>query len=143
MPRSVADLMTHDPLTVAPHDAAPDVREIMRTHKVRHVPVVNEQGALVGIISDRDILRHSSDPGRAHTLDDAEDPLEELTAQHLMTFVVLSVAPETPAHQAGHRMLDARVSCMPVVHDERLVGILTESDFVSALSDEDAALAEE
>lgn len=133
---TVQELMTPEPLSVEPDASAAEVTEIMRRLQVRHVPVIDGAGALVGIISDRDILRRSHDPGRVHGAEDL--PLARLAAKDLMTYVVISVTPDTPVFEASRRMLDAKVSCLPVVDKGRLVGILTEADYVRALSFDDA-----
>lgn len=127
MDLTVADLMTPDPATVGPDAPAVEVLALVRTRRIRHVPVV-EDGALVGIVSDRDLLLHTTPEVPATR------SMQSLRARDLMTSVVRTAAPYTPLAEAGKRMLEAKFSCLPVLDEDRLVGILTESDFVRALS---------
>lgn len=129
----VRDLMTAAPETVLSDASAADAAEVMRRLKVRHVPVVDDDGGLVGIVSDRDLLRTTHGPGRSHAGDDDDHPLDAVPVQAVMTMVVRSVTSATPAAEAGRSLADARISCFPVVDEGALVGILTEADFVRTL----------
>ncbi len=114
--KQVRQLMTDRLETISPHTPTPEVRELMSRCKVRHVPVVDAHGALVGIVSDRDVL------GR-----------ESRRAEEVMSRRVLSVSPLTDISPAVTQMIQNGISCLPVVEGDRLVGLLTTTDLIMAL----------
>ena len=116
-PPLVSDLMTREPLVVAhAHDTARRAARTMAAAEIRHLPVVDEAGALVGILSQRDLLG-------------CDDP--DARVADLMSEEVITVAPETAAYEAALLLWTRRIGCVPVTrNDGTLVGLLTESDFV-------------
>jgi acetoin utilization protein AcuB len=115
---TVGARMTSNPVAVGPETALAEVEKIMREGRFRCVPVV-DAGLLVGIITDHDIREHLGD-------------LADTKARMVMTAEVVTVAPETPIRQAGRLVLECEVTGLPVVQDERLVGIITRSDILKA-----------
>jgi diacylglycerol O-acyltransferase len=127
----VGDLMTRRLLAVSPNDSFADAWQIMREARIRHLPVVDRELRLVGLVTHRDLLGHAPS--------DLEEPHEEervtaLARVHIgdiMETHLSTSSPEEPLAVAGQRMLEGKIGCLPVVAgDGRLVGILTESDFV-------------
>ena len=106
----------------------------MRSARIRHLPVVTDQGFLVGIITDRDVRRAAASD--APPLAEYELPslLEKLRVQDIMTPEVVTVHCTTPVVEAGLIILEKKVGCLPVVHDNRLQGILTVTDLLRAYS---------
>jgi CBS domain-containing protein len=114
----VADLMTTALMTVTPEESIESVAFEMKVANVRHIPVVGPHNRLVGIVSDRDILRASSES--------ADRPIAEI-----MTRQVRTVRPQDPARRALEALLANRIGCVPVVAEDRqLVGIVTETSFL-------------
>jgi CBS domain-containing membrane protein len=111
---AVRDVMTREVLTVAPEEAADLGAQIMSLGRIRHLPVVEADGRLVGMLSQRDVLRVEA--GR--------------TAGDVMTRDVRTVAPDTSLLEAAETMQRFKIGSLPVMEDGRLVGILTEADFV-------------
>ncbi len=114
--RTVASRMSSEPLTIECTTPLEQALVLCREADVRHLPVL-ERGQLLGLVSDRD-LRGALGAGRR-----AETPVEAL-----MTWDVVSAAPETPLPEAARLMLDRRLRALPVVHQDALVGILTSTD---------------
>jgi CBS domain-containing protein len=86
----------------------------------RHLPVVDSGNNLVGVLSNRDLLRARRRPGAG-----------SLPIGKVMTAGVLSVRPATPAHEAVEMMIEHKIGSLPVVGDDgKLVGIITETDFL-------------
>jgi CBS domain-containing protein len=118
--KTVEDFMTTGVIALRERDTVSEALEDMTLADIHHFPVVDDRGHVVGVISDRDILR-----GLAHgaRMQDAIGAL--------MTRGVRTVPPTTPAHEGLSMMLEGRFSSLPVVGDDgRLVGIVTSRDFL-------------
>jgi CBS domain-containing protein/gamma-glutamyl:cysteine ligase YbdK (ATP-grasp superfamily) len=122
---TVGHLMSTDLFTVRPDDLVEMVARVMEWRDVRHVPVEDEEGRLVGIVSHRSLLCILADrlPGG----------VEELIAvRQIMNPDPVSVAPTTPVAEAVELMRRRRIGSLPVVEDGRLVGIVTVYDFLES-----------
>jgi CBS domain-containing membrane protein len=127
----VADLMTEKVFAVAPRDDLSVISNVLADHDVRHVPVVEDDSRLVGVVSQRDLLRYTLLEGGDSDRDLEGTALEQLCAEDVMS-AAETVEEETPLREAAGIMLENKFGCLPVVRGETLVGILTESDFVRA-----------
>jgi CBS domain-containing protein len=119
-PPTVEDFMTTAVITMKETEALNGADLEMRLAEIRHIPVVDEKNNLVGVVSDRDLLRTRARPGD-----------EPLRIASVMTRNVRTAKPSMPAHEAAATMLEHRFGCLPVVGDDgQLIGIITETDFV-------------
>jgi CBS-domain-containing membrane protein len=98
----------------------------MDWNNIRYVPIEDDQLRLVGLISHRSLLRHLSREGADLA---SEVPVKQI--MHRLEDDLFTVTPETPTLEALSMMREARVGCLPVVVDERLVGMLTERNFMT------------
>lgn len=128
--KTVADLMTSDLVTVLEDTDLSVAWNLMDDKQIRHLPVVDADDNLVGVLSHRDLARRAL--GAVDEL-----PLQEqhamLAAQQVSEIMVRSpesAEPDEALVDAAERMLENKFGCMPVCEGTRLVGILTESDFV-------------
>ena len=130
---TVRDLMTPGVVTVHRHTLLGDMFTLMREGQIRHLPVVNEEREVVGILSDRDLVRivGSTSPGWASF------ELADITAERAMRSPVETVGPDDDARQAAQLMFEAKIGCLPVVEGRQLVGMLTEADFVRYVANGD------
>lgn len=126
----VSDLMTAEVVTVRYDDDLVKTRDLMLGKHVRHLPVVDEDDELTGLISHRDLLRRGFIEQDQITPDMEQQRLERAQVWELMVCPVETVGPETDLVEAAQIMLENKVGCLPVVEGRHLVGILTESDFV-------------
>ena len=131
----VHELMSEAPVSVGPDDNLLQVRELMDARDVRHLPVVDDDSRVVGLVSQRDLIRFALAPAEGLTLSAQEDVLRAVTVGTIMTTDVAMVEPDAAVGAAGRMMLDNKYGCLPVVEDLRLTGILTEADFVRYLAD--------
>jgi acetoin utilization protein AcuB len=124
----VKDWMTSSVVCIAPDESLPDAHETMTQHNVRRLPVVNQNGKLVGIVSLSDV--REAQPSDATTLSiyELHYLLAKLSVDQVMSRNVYTVTPTTSVGDAAKLMLDHKVGGLPVVEDGRLVGIITESD---------------
>lgn len=103
--------------------------------KVRHVPVTDDDGRLVGIVTERDLLRHLASPLLGYTPTEQNQLKTAFVVGDIMTRDVRTIAPQTPLREAAKTLYDNKIGCLPIVENGILVGILTESDFVRIYSD--------
>ena len=132
----VKNWMTTDVVSVGPDTSLLKVGKLMKDHHIRRIPVVDENGQVVGIISDRDV--RDASPSKATTLDMYEMHylLAELKAKNIMTAKPITVKPTDTVEQAALIMLDNKVGGLPVVDDSgKLVGIISDHDVFKALVD--------
>lgn len=132
----VRNWMTKDVITITPDISLLKLGKLMRDKKIRRLPVVDEKGHVIGIVSDRDV--RDASPSRATTLDMYEMHylLAELKASSIMTPRPLTVKPTDTVESAAMLMLDNRVGGLPVVEENGdLVGIITDHDVFKALVD--------
>jgi CBS domain-containing protein len=127
----VRDLMTRAPKTLRRNDRVTSADELIRMERIRHLPVLDDDGeAVVGVLSQRDLFRGAL----ARALGWGEHATTKLFGQlfvkDVMTNDPVTIAPNAPLHDAAQLMLARKIGCLPVVDGGRLVGILTESDFV-------------
>jgi CBS domain-containing protein/gamma-glutamyl:cysteine ligase YbdK (ATP-grasp superfamily) len=122
--QTVAQLMSTDLFTVRPDDLVDLAASVMNWRHIRHVPVEDDDGRLVGLISHRDLLRLL-----ANGLLSRHG--ETVTVKEIMKRDLLTVTPETPTLEALGIMKRCQVGCLPVVENGRLTGIVTAYDFLS------------
>jgi len=119
----VEQYMSTDLLTVNEEEAIDLVVNLMDWHRIHHVPVEDNEHRLIGLVSHRPLLRFlASDEGRGEK---GPTPVSQVMATDLIT-----VDPETSTLDAIDEMRHHRISCLPVVKDDRLIGIVTERDFM-------------
>lgn len=108
----VVERMTSDPVTSTGDVTVKQALEIVEEHRLRHLSVVDENDTLVGIVSEKDLLRANRN-----------DPLEAV-----MTRDVVTVTEYTALEEAARIMADHRISSLPVMRNGKLVGMITETD---------------
>jgi acetoin utilization protein AcuB len=130
----VVDCMTRGPVTVRSDTLARGAAALMRTRRLRHLPVVDREGGLVGIVTDRDLRQVLFDPRVQAQAGRLPDTLKAVTVRDLMTWAVLTVQPDTTLRDAARLMHERKVGALPVVARGRVVGILTEADVLKTFS---------
>jgi CBS domain-containing protein len=123
--RTVGQFMSTDLFTVQPDDLIDLAVSVMDWRHIRHVPVENQQGHLVGLVTHRNLLRLVSHGIR-------EKDIHVITVEEVMVANPVTVTPSTPTLRAIEIMREHRVGCLPVVEDDQLVGIVTSYDFLDA-----------
>ena len=128
MTTTIRDLMTSHVTTLSPEDDLMKADAIMKRGRVRHLPVTVE-GRMVGLITARDLLR-AQIVALGKQSGDSSTTLVAVPASEYMTHNVLSTAPDADPAEVARLMLTHKLGCLPVVEDEKLVGIVSEADFV-------------
>ena len=113
----LVERMTTQPVTATADTTVEQALAIIETRKLRHLPVLDADEALIGIVSEKDLLRAPLD-----------DPIESI-----MTRDVITVTEYTALEEAARIMADHKISSLPIMRNGRLVGIITETDLFKNL----------
>jgi CBS domain-containing protein len=125
---SVAEIMTREPYTLSTDDNLQSAIDLMREHHIRHIPILNASGSLVGLVSHRDVLAASD-----------WETLRGEARHRSSTAVSLSGVMTSPVHSIDEDadllgtavyLRQHRVGCLPVTREGRLVGIISDTDFL-------------
>jgi acetoin utilization protein AcuB len=138
----VRDAMTPNPMTIDPEVPVETAVATMRERQLRHLPVVDDSGKLLGVVTDRDIRSaifgaaiveylSASERGRLAAL---AHSLGDVRVRHVMTWGAMTIRPDAPVAQAAAVMAEARVGSLPVVDGGQLIGIITERDVLKSLA---------
>lgn len=128
----VKDQMTPNPYTISPEQTIPDANEIFSQHNVKRLPVVKENGALVGVVSRTDVSQASPSKATSLSVGEIIYLLSKTTIQQIMTQAPVTISSDALLEEAATLMRDHHVGFLPVVDDGKLVGIITESDIFDA-----------
>lgn len=112
---TVRNIMTTPVIVVHPEDSLSRIAAALKRHRISAVPVVDVDGAVVGLVSEYDVLANPAGP----------------TAQEVMTTAVLSVTEDTNVDDVRHLLVDRRIHRVPVVSGGKLVGIVSRADIVA------------
>jgi CBS domain-containing protein len=147
----IRDVMTTDVVTVRPDTPLRDTAALLSERRISGVPVVDDDGAVVGVVSEADILVREGGArqrdGLLGWLFDSEATLRKLgarTAGEAMTTPAITIGQNRPVHEAAGRMVTEHVNRLPVVADDgRLIGIVSRADLVRAFTRKDEEIADE
>ncbi len=141
----VRQLMSRNVMTVGPSDSCLDAVARMHRARVRHLPVVDPMGELIGVVTDRDLRHHLFDP---RVLKDVgtiavDILLKAVPVSDVMSSPVLSAEADDEVVEAARIMLEDKVGSLPVVENGRVVGIITETDVLRQICRADQACPRE
>jgi acetoin utilization protein AcuB len=144
----VKDIMTRNAISVEQDTPVGTAIDLMVERKIRHLPVVDARGTVVGIVTDRDLRSAALAPALEEYLSEAARrrlrgigaTLESLQVKYAMTCDPVTTRPDVSVGQAAAIMLERHIGSLPVVDDGKLVGIVTDRDAVKALTTEVPAL---
>ncbi len=141
----VRDLMSRQVVTIGTSDSCQEAVGRMHRARVRHLPVVNREGQLVGVVTDRDLRHHLFSPRVFEELGttSVDMLLKAVPVSEIMSTDVVTVRADDDLAGAARIMLEDKVGSLPVVEDERVVGILTETDMLRQIVRADAICSPE
>lgn len=128
----VLDWMTPHPITITPQTTLPEAHRVMKERRIRRLPIM-EHGKLVGIFTFGDLRAAEPSPATSLSIWELNYLLEKAQVKEVMTRKPITVAPKTPIREAANLMLLHKISGLPVVENEKLIGIITESDIFRML----------
>lgn len=126
---TVAEIMTREPYTLGPDDSLADARSLMAEHHVRHIPVLSAEGSLIGLVSQRDVLAAADSSVLAGKGPGGQDRYVALSS--IMTSPVRTADERDSLRGTALYLQQHKVGCLPVLRDGKLVGIITDADFVA------------
>ena len=127
----VRDVMTTKLLTIEQNERLQRADEMMRAGGVRHLLAVDRDGLLQGVLSQRDVFHGGLLKALGYGTRAKQQALETLMVKEAMTADPVTTTPGTPLSEAARVMTTRKIGCLPVLDGDRLVGIVTEGDFVS------------
>jgi len=140
----VKDRMTPNPVSISPDTNFPDAYRVIREKEIRHLPVVDNNNKLVGITTQTDMLHVSPSITTSLSVFEVNYLLANLHVSDVMSSPVITVLEDAPLEEAARIMVEEKIGCLPVMRDDKMVGIITEIDifetFVEILEGECASL---
>jgi CBS domain-containing protein len=130
-PTRVRELMTTEVVTLNRNDRLSVAEDIMSLGRIRHMPVLDEDGSVVGVMSQRDLLQGALTSVLGYGSTGRKKLMATVLVKEVMTTDPTVVAPDTPLVEAARIMSKHKLGCLPVLDGSVLVGILTEGDFVA------------
>ncbi|MBU0702787.1 MAG: CBS domain-containing protein [Chloroflexi bacterium] len=124
----VADRMSKPTITVRTDTGVDGALRLMHSENIRRLPVVDKHGRMVGIVSEMDLLKVSPSPATTLSMWEIPYLLSRIKMTDVMTTDVISVSEDTLLEEAARIMVDNKIGGMPVVRDDKVVGIITETD---------------
>lgn len=126
----VRDLMTKDVMTLDRNEKLTVADDIMKLGRIRHLPIIDEDGALAGIVTQRDLFHSGLLRALGYGSHARDQAMGLLVLKEAMKAEVMTVTPDAPLTEAAQIMLKYKIGCLVVVEGKKIAGILTESDFV-------------
>lgn len=123
----VHEIMSDNVITLKPDDSLYKARELMSERHIRHLPIVDAESNFVGLLSERDLLKAAG--SRIDANSNNPDELDILVSQ-IMTTRIKIIYPNESLIAAGLLMQKHKYGCLPVLKNNKLVGIITDFDFV-------------
>jgi CBS domain-containing protein len=126
---TVADIMTTQLHTLSPQDTLDKAAQLMADKRIRHIPILNQEQQLVGLISERDLLSAKQSSVIKDTCE--YPPWTKVQINQIMTRNLTTVAPNASVKAAALYIQQHKFGCLPVVKKDALQGIITDTDFVA------------
>jgi len=138
----VEDVMSRELFTLERNDKLSVADDLMKQKRIRHILVLDQEGALAGIVTQRDLFRGILLKSLGYGSRAEERLLDSLAIKDAMHDEVVTTTPDTPLADAARVMLEKKIGCLPVVEGDRLVGLVSEADFVKRFVEDDARVSD-
>jgi acetoin utilization protein AcuB len=120
--------MTPDPVTITTETSLKEALDLVRSKPFRHLPVMDEDDKLVGIVTEKSLVYASPTPTTTLSVFEVDYILARTKVGQVIQGSVITVPPDLPVEEAARVMIDQRIGCLPVVEDEKLLGIISDTD---------------
>jgi acetoin utilization protein AcuB len=108
------------------------VEERMATKQLRHLPVL-EQGEVVGLVTQRDLFKAAQSSAMGYGEKAQQAYLQSVRVKEIMTYPVVTITPDVSVAAAADMMITKGIGCLPVVDDQKLIGMVTKTDLLRCL----------
>ena len=129
----VGRVMRTDLVTVPPDTSLVKAKDIITAKRIAHLLVVDKKDKLIGIVSDRDLKQSWASPATTLSAHELNYLLKQLSVDMIMVKKIVTIPPDTTIERAAHIMQENRISALPVLQNENLVGIITTTDVMEVL----------
>lgn len=129
----VGRIMHTELITVSPTTSLEDANILIKKKKIDHLPVIDGNGKLVGILSDRDLKQYWASPATTLSKNELNYLIQQVIVEMLMIKAVITISPETTVERAALIMQENDINALPVMEDNQLVGIITSTDVMDVL----------
>jgi CBS domain-containing protein len=125
---TVDELMTPNPHTLSRDDSLHDAWDIMTTKRIRHIPIIDKDNHVLGLVTQRDVLAATKPSSKAETggVDNSNIRVSDIMIEKVAVIHISDNLRQAALHMQSHKY-----GCLPVIDEDCLVGIITDSDFVS------------
>ena len=124
----VKDRMSPNPVTVTTDTSLKKALDLVRSSPFRHLPVLDENGKLVGIVTEKSLVYASPTSSTTLSVFEVDYILSRTKVGQVIQGEVVVVRPDLPIEEAARMMIDHRIGCLPVVEDDELLGIISDTD---------------
>ena len=132
---TVRELMQRNVRTVGRNDALSLADELMRENAIRHIPVLDADGIVCGVLSQRDLFRGALLKALGYGGRAEESTLKSMVVKEAIGSELFTIGPDVTVADAARLMMREKVGCLPVVDGKQLVGILTETDLLKVVAE--------
>ncbi|MBK8971009.1 MAG: CBS domain-containing protein [Hahellaceae bacterium] len=127
------EMMSTPVATLTPENSVLDAKRLMEKNDIRHIPIVNHKEKLVGMFTRTDLMA-AMDSSVYHLPDEQQEAQQaEIQIADVMRTKVATASLHTSLRDAAEFLVTRKYGCLPIIHEERVVGIVTEGDFVKAM----------
>lgn len=131
----IKDRMTPEPICGHPEMPVTEAQALMREKNIRHLPIVDEEQKLVGLVTQRSLLRALPSDVSHFSRFEISYVLAKIKVRDVMVKDVITIDEDTPIEEAARIMADEKIGCLPVMRDGGLVGIITDNDLFTIMVD--------
>ena len=131
----VRDRMTPDPFCGTPDMPVTKIQELMREKEIRHLPILGDNGDIVGLVTQRSLLRALPSDVSGFSRFEISYLLSKIKAKDVMTRDVRTIDDSIAVEEAARIMADEKIGCLPVFNEGRMVGIITDNDLFGIMVD--------
>ncbi|NLE46571.1 MAG: CBS domain-containing protein [Chloroflexi bacterium] len=124
----VKDRMTPNPTTVTTETTLKDALELIRSKPFRHLPVLDETGGLVGVVTEKSLVYASPTPITTMSIFEVDYVLSRMKVGQVLHREPITVGPDLPIEEAACVMVDNQIGCLPVLDGDKLIGIISDTD---------------
>jgi CBS domain-containing protein len=125
----VSEIMMKDPVTLNADDILDLANDIMHLGRIRHIPILNN-GKVVGVLSQRNLFQSALVAAMGMRPQERKEHLKAIRVRDVMSAPVVTASPATGVKEAARIMVEKKIGCLPVMENDILVGLVTESDIL-------------